>query len=70
MIEELEKPTPQKNVISWIITTILYAFVIIVNEQFDLIESIGLSDHVEAVIRVIGAFLYIILTTLNFSKTK
>ena len=69
-IENLSNPTPKKNVNYWLILTVLYTVTIFVNEQFDLIHAIGLSEQMEAVIKMSSGFLYMLLTALNFSKVQ
>lgn len=66
----LKQATPKSNVVFWVITTILYAFSILINEQFKVIHDIGLSEKTEAVIKMFGTFLYIFLTAINFSQTQ
>jgi len=70
LISKLTESTPKLNVLLWIITTILYTFSIVINEQFHVIHDIGLSSKTEAIIKTIGMFLYIFLTTINFSQTN
>lgn len=69
-IENLSKPTPKKNVNNWLILTVLYTITIFINEQFSLIHAIGLNQQIENIIKMIGAFLYILITTFNFSKVQ
>ena len=70
LIEQLSKATPRKHVIRWIALTLLYGFAIIVNDHFDLIASLGLPGRYEAVVRLCGVYLYIILTAFQFQKTR
>lgn len=70
LINKLTESTPKPNVFLWLLTTLLYTISIVINEQFHVIHDIGLSGKTEAIIKAIGIFLYIFLTTLNFSQTN
>ncbi len=70
MITNLKNPTPEKNIKIWILFTVLYTITIFVNEQFSLIHAIGLNQQIENIIKMLGAFSYILLTTFNFSKVQ
>jgi Ca2+/Na+ antiporter len=70
LVEKLSNATPRKSILRWLIITLLYGFSIIVNDHFDLVTALGLPQRIEAVIRLCGVYLYIVLTTYFFHKTK
>lgn len=70
LVRRLAAATPAGSVLQWIFITMLYGVGILVNEHFDLIQSLGLDAQTEAFVRLMGAYLYIVLTTLQFQRTK
>lgn len=70
LIEKLAKATPRKSIMEWLCMTFCYASVIVVNDHFELIRALGLPERIEATIRLIGVYLYIILTAYSFHKTQ
>lgn len=70
LLDKLAKATPRKNILQWVVMTLLYGFAIIVNDHFDLVQALGLPERPEAVVRLCGVYLYIFLTAYSFQKTK
>jgi hypothetical protein len=70
LIDKLARATPRKNILQWVFITMIYGFAIIVNDHFDLVRAIGLPKQSEAVVRLCGVYLYIVLTAYSFHKTK
>ena len=69
-MSRLTAATPRKYVGRWLFVTALYSCCILINEHFELIAALGLSQAIQAVIRLMGALVYIFLTTYSFQKTN
>jgi hypothetical protein len=68
LIENLEDRTPRGNVRYSLIIAILYAIVVIINENFSVIAGLGLSPVDENKIKFLGAFLSVFLMLYNQSR--
>ncbi|MBS1773921.1 MAG: hypothetical protein JST82_13770 [Bacteroidetes bacterium] len=69
IIRKLSAATPQNYVWQWLLVTMLYSCCILVNEHFELIQALELSQHIQNLIRMAGVLVYIFLTTYSFQKT-
>jgi hypothetical protein len=69
LLQQLTAATPKDNVLKWAASTLFYATVILLNEQFQLLTAIGMTQKEEAIWRLIGVFLYILATLYHFQKT-
>ncbi len=70
LLQRLAAATPKINVAKWLACTMLYALVIILNDHFHLVAALGMPAKEEAILRLIGAYLYIIITIYHFQKRK
>lgn len=71
ILEKLKAGTPKKAVVFWVLSTVIYAVIVLVNENQHLIDSLTyLSEDTKTHIKMIGIFLYMIITKLSFLQTK
>lgn len=69
IMKPLNQPTPEKYTWLWKLGSFLYALVILLNENYGMITSLGLQPKTEGTIRIAGVLLYFLFTYFNFSKT-
>ena len=70
LIENLSNATPKASVIRWLCISILFALSTFLNEHFELIENIGIKPSQLALIKLIGLYLYMLLTSYQFQQQK
>lgn len=68
-MSKLNQPTPEKYTWLWKTGSFIYAFVILLNENYSIITSLGLNQSTEERIRAAGIFIYFLFTYFNFNQT-
>ena len=68
--KKISNATPYKNVVLWGMFTALYSLIILINEHFDLVSSLGFSSKTLPYIKIVGVYAYILITTYHFHKEK
>lgn len=70
LIRQLCSATPRKSILRWIIVSGLFALSTFLNEHFELVKALGFSPKTEALIKLSGLYLYMLLTSYQFQKQK
>ena len=71
ILKRLREKTPKKAVVFWLLSTIGYALIVLINENQHLIDDLTyLSDNAKSHIKMIGIFSYMVITKLSFLQTK
>ena len=68
-MDPLSKATPKANVLLWKAGSALYALIILINQNVELLSSLGISDIVANRVKIGGIFIYALFTYFNFSQT-
>lgn len=68
-MDPLSKATPKANVLLWKAGSALYALIILINQNVEMLASLGISDLVANRIKIGGIFMYALFTYFNFSQT-
>lgn len=70
IIQKLSNETPRTSVIRWLSISLLFAISTFLNEHFELIENIGIKPSYLSLIKLLGLYLYMLITTYQFQKQK
>lgn len=68
-MDPLTKATPKANVLLWKAGSAVYALVILLNQNIEMLSSLGIKDLVADRIKIGGIFIYALFTYFNFSQT-
>ncbi len=67
-IRKIAAATPKHNAINWMLYSVAYALVLLINEHFEVLRNFGIVQRNENIIKFIGAYGYILITTYHFHK--
>lgn len=68
-MQPLNQPTPKINTVLWKIGSFVYALIILLNQNLNMVSGLGFKETTEGWIKVAGAFIYFLFTYFNFNQT-
>jgi hypothetical protein len=68
-MSKLNTSTPVFNTVLWKTGSFIYGFIILLNENSEMLSGIGLSEKAEKYIKIFGILAYFLFTYFNFNQS-